>query len=314
MALQETNPLSDITGLVNLLTGTSSSSTTSSNISKTGMDYLMQQVLSGSNGIASISGGTRAAGGYNSTAQSLLTNDLITRAAGNLASQQAGTTTTNKTSAKVGGSSLLTVAASMGANKLLSPTIKGLSKKLGIDDIGDSIANAFGVGSLQASGVDAATSAAWSSNAAGLGGDTLSALTSLASSTPDALLASSAVANTADAISVGEAGWGADLGTDALTATSATSAASAASTVAGVGEAGWGLDLGTDLLADTAADATVDLAADAALDFAIPYAGPILLANQLLGNPLGDVFNGVGGAIEDAVGGIGDFFGDLFGW
>lgn len=76
-------------------TTTSGSSTTKSDISAEGIAKMLQDALSASgSGIADIATGGKVAGLYNSSTQQLLTNDLLSRTAGELAKLQAGTTTT----------------------------------------------------------------------------------------------------------------------------------------------------------------------------------------------------------------------------
>jgi len=99
-------PLNDNTALIQLILGqvqggsskTSNSGTkttnTKSNVTKEGMDKMIQDILSQAGGIADINAGGAKSGVYDDTTKLLLKNDLITRAAGELAKAQAGTTTT----------------------------------------------------------------------------------------------------------------------------------------------------------------------------------------------------------------------------
>lgn len=72
-----------------------SSSTETTSISKEGMDALIKQILDSNRGLASVTQGQRSAGLYNSATSSLLANDLITRAAGEVAAKTATTTKTS---------------------------------------------------------------------------------------------------------------------------------------------------------------------------------------------------------------------------
>lgn len=89
-----------VNALVNLIapksssTSSSGSTTTKSNISSEGMNALIQQILGGTQGLGAVAGGQKSAGMYNSTTNQMLLNDLVTRTSGELAKQQAGTTTT----------------------------------------------------------------------------------------------------------------------------------------------------------------------------------------------------------------------------
>src|ERR1700742_329805 len=67
--------------------------TQNSSVSAAGQSALLQQILSGTSGLASVAGGQHAAGLYNSSTNELLTNDLLTRAAGQVNEQNKQTTT-----------------------------------------------------------------------------------------------------------------------------------------------------------------------------------------------------------------------------
>lgn len=56
--------------------------------------HLVNQILEGTSGLAAVSSGQHVAGGYNSSAATLLTNDLLTRTAGEVAARAAVTKTT----------------------------------------------------------------------------------------------------------------------------------------------------------------------------------------------------------------------------
>lgn len=66
------------------------------NISKEGMDRLLQQILESNQGIGSVTMGQKTAGLYGSTTNQMMLNDLLVRAAGELAARQAGVTTTSE--------------------------------------------------------------------------------------------------------------------------------------------------------------------------------------------------------------------------
>ena len=136
-----TNPLEgvgDLTSLINLFKG----QTTTSGTSTEGVNALLQNILSGTQGLSAVSSGAKTAGGYNSSAQTLLTNDFLTSAAAKAATSQ--TTTTKK--APIGGKDILTAAALFGGKSLLGPTLKAGAKKLGVgslDDAGQKLAGAI---------------------------------------------------------------------------------------------------------------------------------------------------------------------------
>lgn len=150
------NGIDNLQGLLNLYSsarGSTSSSTSQSNISDAGVNQILQQILSGTNGLAAISSGQKSAGAYNSSTNQMLTNDLLSRTAGEVAKLKAGTTTTQTTPGKIGGKDLLTLAALAGGKSLLGPTISGLGKKFQLDDIGKNLADSLGVGA-SGGGVD----------------------------------------------------------------------------------------------------------------------------------------------------------------
>lgn len=70
-------------------------STTKSVISKEAMDAMLQSMLSKVDGLASVSQGVRAGGGYGGSTNTLLSNDLLTRAAAAVAEATRETVTTN---------------------------------------------------------------------------------------------------------------------------------------------------------------------------------------------------------------------------
>ena len=100
-AADSMNQLIGLGNLIGQVTGKSSSQkstqTTQGNISQTGVDRLLEQILSGKGGVKDISGAVRGAGLYNSSTELQLQNDLAARAAGEVEARRAGTTTTTET-------------------------------------------------------------------------------------------------------------------------------------------------------------------------------------------------------------------------
>jgi hypothetical protein len=103
-----TNTFAGTAGSVNTsVTGPSSSSTVNSGrvdtsqvmLSDEAVNHITDQLLSSNQGLAAVSSGQKAAGGYNSTATTLLTNDLLSSVAGEVAVRGAKTVNT------IGGSS-----------------------------------------------------------------------------------------------------------------------------------------------------------------------------------------------------------------
>ena len=224
-----TAPIANVdtsTNLINMLSqlkGSSSTQTSSSNVSKLGMDQIIQQILAGANGISSIAGGSKSAGMYNSTTQGQLMNDFISRTAGDLAKQQAGTTQRTATPAKFGAKDILGAIAGIAGNKLLGPTFTTAGKKLGIDNLGQSISDTiFGTGAST--------------------GSSLTGSGSLASYGAQDAMYSAAGAGASEAAGIGSAGIGdlgvSDLGIGAAAAGSA--GVEAAGVAAGVSDIGVG--------------------------------------------------------------------------
>jgi hypothetical protein len=233
----------DVLKLIQGVRGTST--TTSANISQEGMNALVQQILSSSQGLAAVASGARGAGMYNSTTQQQLMNDLVTQSSAKLAAAKAGTTT--KTAGALRGSDLGTLLASFAATKLLGPTIKTASGKLGLDKLGQNLSDAiFGgssagtAGSLIGPGSDAAYSAMDAGYSA-LGAETAGAGNLLGGSEGTALAAEagagSAVAGSLtgegalDAYAAMDAGYAA-AGSSALAAGSAAAEGATAATAA----------------------------------------------------------------------------------
>ena len=118
--IAKSDPVADITNLLSLVKGKSSTTTSSSNISDEGVNALIQQILGGSQGLAAIASGQKGAGLYNSTTNQQLTNDLIARTSGEVAKAKAGTTTKTTQAAPISGGNILSLIASLGAGKALS--------------------------------------------------------------------------------------------------------------------------------------------------------------------------------------------------
>lgn len=152
MAIQEQSSagtgLASVQELYDLINGKTTSTsgstkTESSGISQEGMNAMLQSALAGTNGLAAISSGQRAAGGYGSSVNQLLTNDLLTRTASQIAQNNTTkTTVTSPQTQTVGGVSVSGAAKTAGflqALQMLGETGVGkkLGKVLGISDSAD---------------------------------------------------------------------------------------------------------------------------------------------------------------------------------
>ena len=218
--MDKDNSLSAITSLLSLVTPRTSTSTTTPNISKEGVNAIVQQILESNQGLAAVASGQKAAGGYKSSVNTQLINDLIARTAAATAKESSGTTTVTKQKAPVG-SDLLSLLTLYSAGQKL---FKGNGVTSATAGTGTSFGDAI-PSSLGAAGAD--TGAVWDS----LMGN---------SSIP--LKEIFAANNSADPIGdlVTSQGWsgGAESAPAATTSNSSAETATAASTGAAAGE--WG--------------------------------------------------------------------------
>lgn len=177
------DPIGNLTSILDLVKGKSSTSTstTSSNISSEGVDALIKQILSGTQGLAAVSGGQKSAGLYNSTTNQQLINDLITRTSGEVALRQAGTTTTqtNRTNPALSGSNIISMLGSAGINKLVKSGAKAGGKKLLQSETGAGLAESLGIGTGVGNAVEAGGSL--------IGSDATAQLVTSANATADPL-------------------------------------------------------------------------------------------------------------------------------
>lgn len=142
--------LGAIPGLSQAVNG-SSETTTSSGISSQGMSALLQQILSGTNGLASVAVGQNTAGLYNSTVQQQSVNDLLTRASGEVAAKGPTTTTAVKAPTINLGQTLLEGAAGVVGSKAINS---------GLSTLGSTVSDALGItGGSSAGGLGSAGAA-----------------------------------------------------------------------------------------------------------------------------------------------------------
>lgn len=135
-----------------------STETTATNMSMEGLDAVLRQILESTQGLAAVSRGQRNAGIYNSSVNTLLTNDLLTRAAGEVAKINAPTTRTtsprtDRTEAPLGiPKALALLGTGVLANKLF--TGAGSGKSAGIPGMGTDLGTGLLKGAKGASGLD----------------------------------------------------------------------------------------------------------------------------------------------------------------
>lgn len=154
--IANTDSTTQILNLIGAFKSSGSTSTTSPNISATGMNQVLQQILGGSQGLAAVSSQAKGAGLYNSTTQNLLNNDFITRTAGELAKQQAGSTTKTSKPAAISGNNVLALLGVAAGKSLFGPAVSGALKKTGVDQWGNKISDSLGLGTPAAGSVDSA--------------------------------------------------------------------------------------------------------------------------------------------------------------
>lgn len=154
-----------IQDLYNMISGvdettTGGTVTTTEGISQEGMNSMLQSALASTNGLAAVSQGQRNAGGYGSATNTQLTNDLMTRAAGEIARSNKTTVksatpltkTTGGITAKGGTKAVSFMAAMQGLGELNKSGMLDPFKKLFNRDGTDSVDTGGGVSDIQISG------------------------------------------------------------------------------------------------------------------------------------------------------------------
>ena len=125
--------LSNVLSLAQLLGGGGNQTvTTSKNVSQDAINAAMKKALESTSGLASITGGEKAAGLYNSTVSTQLVNDLMSRVAGEAASQSATTTQTTTGGGMTAGTGL----TGLGLLALTDETFRKTAKE-GISSLAD---------------------------------------------------------------------------------------------------------------------------------------------------------------------------------
>ena len=184
-------------------TDSGSTATSSSSLDQAGMNAMLKSSLEGTQGLAAVSSMQRGAGGYNSSTNTLLTNDLLSRLTSQIAQNNVSKTTTQGPQSKVvggvTGGGLLNTAMSVGTGQLLSAGAKKLKGLVGgglaTDALAGSAASGIGAvygGAADMAGISADVSGAFGSGIApmasaesmGLGygmGDSLSSMAAMES-------------------------------------------------------------------------------------------------------------------------------------
>jgi len=326
--------MNNLAALYKLISKNTSTETTTGNISQAGQQALLSGILGGTNGLAQVAQGAHAAGGYNSTVNQQLVNDLLARSTAEVAAKSAGTTTVKQTPQSGAASALQTALALKGIYKtgsgfLSSPTGKKLLDSLGFGDAGASTAGAAGdvvfggtgIGSAAPSVLDSSSVAellsgtntlgeSWGSGMFSGGTETAQGVDTAAAGSS---LASDAVASGDAASYVGTTGAGASAAGD--TATAAAGDTVGAGTALGyVGGAKTTYDTYEKYKAEEDTGGEVGTAVGSAAGAV--YGGPIgMSAGAQAGGAVGSE---VGGWLADfdqhILGPAGDTLASIFGW
>jgi len=223
--------LGQVLGGKSTTTKGSQTSTQQTNISDTGAQELLRQILAGPGGLANISGQARGSGLYDSTTEAVLKGNAAARAAADVEARRSPTTqTTNTTQTQS--------TPGLNLSTLAGPLALGLGRNLlgaGADYIGGLLnpgttlpANLAVSPGLTLGGAGAAGNSLASSAALASGGGTANLASMLGGAAPAASSTASlggALAGTGGALSTGLAGAGAGAGAAASAGSSAISAA-----------------------------------------------------------------------------------------
>lgn len=291
--------LSDITSLLSLVKGSSTTSTTGTNISTAGVQQQINDILSSNQGLAAVASAQKSAGLYNSSTNTQLTNDLLSRVSAQVAAKDATTTQTVKKNAALNGSQVKGLVATAALNKLIGgkgpiQNTKDLYDKVG-DQLGfgpnsnsavDQVLSNAGPGSnlgpgdlasledtVDQGGTDGVAGALVDSGAdsAGITGtetvDAISPVVDINSTIPSALAAGGTDSDISDAVVAGSSGTAATTGLGTVATADLTSTGLAT----GLAGGSVGLDAGEAAGSALAAGGTADaigtgIAGNAALD------------------------------------------------
>lgn len=161
--MEQVDPIKNLTSILDLFQGKSESKTTGGSTIKTSVDFSEAQVadqirsiLGSTQGLASIASGEKLSGMYNTTSKQQAMNDLLAKITSEVTAKKVGTTVTKSAEttkaeapAPLGEGKGLQALLGLGASSLLAPSVKRLKGKLGIPDLGESLADMlFGSGAV----------------------------------------------------------------------------------------------------------------------------------------------------------------------
>lgn len=159
--MEQVDPIKNLNSILDLFQGKSESKTTGGSTIKTSVDFSEAQVadqirsiLGSTQGLASIASGEKLSGMYNTTSKQQAMNDLLAKITSEVTAKKVGTTVTKSAEttkaeapAPLGEGKGLQALLGLGASSLLAPSVKRLKGKLGIPDLGESLADMlFGSG------------------------------------------------------------------------------------------------------------------------------------------------------------------------
>lgn len=142
---QQASGLQNIVSLVDLFRSKGGGTVTERNsVDPKAVQGIVNTILESNQGLSSIASGQKAAGLYNSTTNKLMLNDLVARTAAEGAKLNSSKTTTTAPKSQLNSGK---TALGLAGIKLLTPTMKALSKKFELESVGDKIAGSiFGTG------------------------------------------------------------------------------------------------------------------------------------------------------------------------
>jgi hypothetical protein len=145
LASRGNSGMQDIQSLLGIFKGgAKTTQSTFETVSSDKANAYIKQIMESSQGLAAVSSGQKGAGLYNSSTNQLLTNDLLSRTAGQTAALSSAKTTSTQTGkqADVLGT-LLGVGGGALGSALLGPALKTGAKKLGVDKWGQEISDSI---------------------------------------------------------------------------------------------------------------------------------------------------------------------------
>ena len=165
--MEQVDPIKNLTSILDLFQGKSESKTTGGSTTKTSVDFSEAQVadqirsiLGSTQGLASIASGEKLSGMYNTTSKQQAMNDLLAKITSEVTAKKVGTTVTKSAEttkaeapAPLGEGKGLQALLGLGASALLNPSVKRLKGKLGIPDLGESLADMLFGGTAVGEGV-----------------------------------------------------------------------------------------------------------------------------------------------------------------